>query len=133
MFRVLFLILVVFSSLAFAQNRDNSAQKEKSESYILFEFDSKTDDKKLQEIADVLMNKLAEKPLRGFIYIISYGSETEVRKSERRLVDFLYDRKKHGTGRMHNLPLITFVNGGDDGENKSVIWIVPEGAEPPKP
>lgn len=59
-------------------------------------------------------------------YIINYGKASEVAEREKKLIE---------SYRIHCFggPRLTFVNGGNTGELKTVFWIVPPGAEPPTP
>lgn len=57
-------------------------------------------------------------------YIINYGPAREVTRRERLSRNFITTRSD---------VRIVFVNGGNTGKLKTVMWLVPEGAEPPKP
>lgn len=60
-------------------------------------------------------------------YIVNYGTPTKIAQRERLIVDTIrgirFDRSR-----------LVFVNGGRSGTGvRTVMWIAPEGAEPPKP
>jgi hypothetical protein len=117
MFRVLLLILIVMSSVAFAQI------KEKPEAYKIFEFEKTS--------SNILKGKLAEfrtelKRVAGSQgYIINYGTDKEIVKRESQIQNSMI------FGDIDALR-ITLVRGGNFGKSRVVIWIVPEGAESPK-
>lgn len=70
-------------------------------------------------------NKLHNDPTSNG-YFINYGTPKEIAKREKQLENFIRFRR-------FNRARIIFVNGGNIGEFKTVIWIVPPGAELPKP
>lgn len=62
-------------------------------------------------------------------YIINYGTPREIAKRERQIRDSIRFRRYDSTR-------ITFVNGGNRGNGeiiKTLLFLVPAGAEPPKP
>ncbi len=106
------------SSVAFAQTQ------EKQEAYKFFEFE-KTNDSLLKEKFMELQGKLSEPPnAQG--YIINYGTARQIAKREKRLINLTVFCKLDASR-------ITFVRGGEKEKSKTEFWIVPAGAELPKP
>ena len=118
MLKTLFLILFVLSSIAFAQTQENK------EAYKFFEFE-KISDSLLKEKFTEFFNEVKKDDVSQG-YIINYGTAKEIAKREnkiRNLIDF----------RDGDPPRLTFVQGGNSNKPKTIFWIVPESAEPPKP
>ncbi|MDQ6786182.1 MAG: hypothetical protein M3033_05115 [Acidobacteriota bacterium] len=128
MFRVLFLILFVMSSLAFAQTPENNQQEKKAHtfaySYIVAEFGRATNTEVKEQFLefDEILNKQFDS--KGFI--INYGTGKEMARREKQLRDSIRFRK-------YDASRITFVRGGNIAKLKSVFWVVPAGAFPPTP
>lgn len=118
MLKVLFLLLFVMNFAVLAQTQ------EKKEAYKFFEYE-KISDVLLKEKFTEFYNELKKEDVsQGFI--INYGTAKEVAKREnkiRNLINFRDD----------DMPRLTFVQGGNSNKPKTIFWIVPEGAEPPKP
>jgi hypothetical protein len=112
------LILVLMSFVAFAQ------AQEKKEAYKFFEFE-KISDSLLKEKIEQYCNQLSEEGLSQG-YVINYGTSKEISKRERKIRNLIVFRN-------HDQSRLTFVQGGNSNKPKTIFWIVPEGAEPPKP
>ena len=118
MFRFLFFIFVLTFSVSFAQ------AQEKKEPVKFFEFE-KISDKLLKE--KFIEYKNALKPnAQGFI--INYGTKKEILKREKQL-----QKQMAEVFRGYEPSRITFVRNENSGKTRTVLWIVPEGAEKPKP
>ena len=118
MLKVLFLILLVMSSVAFAHTQ------EKQQAYKFFEFEN-VSKSLLKEKWNEFYNQLkVDKSSQG--YIINYGKPKEVAKREKQIRELINFRE-------YDAPRITFVRGENVNKLKSVFWIVPAGAEMPKP
>jgi hypothetical protein len=72
-----------------------------------------------------LQKLIAENSSQG--YIITYGTNRAIAARERQLRNSSSWRCGYDCAR------ITFVKGGDSKQLKTIFWLVPEGAEPPKP
>jgi hypothetical protein len=130
MFRILFLILVLVSA-AFAQNeqivvcRPNSnicdpvpRAGKKDEFKEIDDADFKTH---LKDFFAELQKKSGSQGV-----IINYGSETEIVKREKLIVESTKNRK-------YDSSRLTLVRGGNAEIPKTEFWIVPPGAENPVP
>ena len=118
MLKILFLILVVGCSAAFAQT-------EKPPQAILFdEFETATNGY-VKWRMDSFFAELSNNPAAQG-YIINYGTAGEIAKREKQLRNSIRFRK-------YDASRITFVRGGTREKIKTVLWIVPPGAEPPTP
>lgn len=85
----------------------------------------KLNDSELEERLNEFFIKLyKEQTATG--YIINYGRASDVSKRERKIRDTF--RLRH-----YDSFRIVIVNGGEEKELKTVLWIVPQGAEPPTP
>ena len=118
MFRVLFLISVLFSSNIFAQTQ------EKPQAYKFDEFGN-INEKAWKAKFDKLFLKQRGKCQEG-IYIIFYGTKNSV---ARKYIDYTANRRDcdmEGTR-------TTFVQGKSQKLSKTEIWIVPAGAKQPMP
>ena len=116
--RVLFLSLILFSSVVFVQ------AQEKPEAYKFFEC-GRISSKLLKEKYDEFYKKLKkDRDSQG--YIINYGTAKEVAKREMQIRDSM-------TFIDHDAPRIIFVRGGNKSKLKTVFWIVPKDSEPPTP
>ncbi len=115
---LIFLILVLMSSVAFAQT------PEKPEALIIDEF-GRIPNGHFRSILDNFFVQLQNNPeSRGLI--ISYGLKREVAAREKLI-------KNHISFRRFDDSRISFINGGHSNEIKTRFWCVPEGAENPKP
>lgn len=118
MWRILFLILVLMSSVAFAQTQDNKPQASNFDEFGEMnngEIKARTDSFFIE-----LMNN---PPAQG--YVITYGSNRRVIGRERFLRNYIAMRR-------FDSQRITFVRGGFSKEIKTEFWNVPAGAESPK-
>jgi hypothetical protein len=118
MFRFLFLILVVTFSVSFAP------AQEKKEPVKFFEFE-RISDKLLKE--KLVEYKDALKPYAHSI-IINYGTNKEILRREKQL-----QKQIALVFRGYDPPRMTFVRNIYTGKTRTVLWIVGEGAELPKP
>ena len=124
MFRILFFMLVLMSSFAAAQIVDTPPVEPRPEAYKLEEFGKATNGY-VKMIFDSFMTELNNNPsAQG--YIINYGTAKEIRVREKQIRNAIAFRK-YDTAR------ITIVNGGNSGKLNTQLWIVPAGAENPKP
>lgn len=118
MIRILFLLLIVMSSIAFAQT------EETPKAWKYDEFETATNGFVKMRM-DALYVELSNNPSAQGI-IINYGSAREIAVRERQIRDSIRFRR-------FDASRITMVNGGFDLEVKSQFWIVPAGAENPPP
>ena len=121
MFRVLFLLLIVMSSVTFAQ------AQEKKEPVKFAEFGKAADSLVTTKL--VAFDKELKKQQTSQGVIINYGTDKEIALREKQL------QKAMSSQRMFHDVRVTFVRGGssDTGKIKTILWVVPEGAEYPKP
>jgi hypothetical protein len=125
MFRVLFLIWVLTSSAVFAQTEDNTPADPRPEASKLYEFGKATDGYVKMLFTDFSAKLNADPTAQG--YIGNYGTEREIKIRERQIQKAIFFRKMDATR-------ITIVNGGNIlGKQKTIVWIVPAGVEPPIP
>lgn len=117
MSRILFLLLVLTTSIAFSQTQQKQA-------YIFAELGRANDKKVVEQFSkfDQLLNEQFNS--QGFI--INYGTDKELAKREKQIRNSIRFRKYDATR-------ITLVRGGNLAKFKSVFWIVPAGAETPTP
>ena len=124
MLRVLFLSLILFSSVFFVQ------AQEKPEAYKFFEY-GKISKKLLTDKYTEFYIKIKkdgdlkkDDGSRG--YIINYGNDKEIAKREKQIRDAI---------RFVCLDpsIMIFVRGKNENKLKTVFWIVPKDAEPPTP
>jgi aspartyl-tRNA synthetase len=128
MLRILFLLLILMSSVVFSQTMENKGQKETAQAYIFAEIGKANNlqvKKLFLEYDDILIKKF-EKGLDYQGYIISYGTDKAVVRREKQIRDS-YTFRRYDTYRL------TFVRGGISSKLKTVFWIIPEGAKLPKP
>jgi len=117
MIRILFLILVVLSSVAFAQT-------EKKEPIKFFEFGT-ISDKLLKVKFDSFFIKLEEgSNFDG--YIVNYGTNDEITKREKQIQKILISTEQQSIR-------VSIARGGESEKQKTVLWIVPDGGKPPIP
>jgi len=124
MFRILFLILIVTSSVAFAQTAENTEPRETPKAIKLDEFEKATNGY-VKMIMDTFYIELNNNPAAQG-YIINYGTDREIAKREKQIIASIAFRKL-------DAPRITFVRGGYRKVVKTDLWLVPPGAEPPTP
>ncbi len=130
MLKILFFILVFTNStfLAFAQT------EEKPKAYLFDEFESvsKVEVKKRTEN---LRNKLhdsawKEKYVDAYLIFFSNAKKKSSFNVEKLVRDTLFNNCYDCFG--WNTKIV-FVNAGESEKQKIQFWLVPEGAEPPKP
>lgn len=118
MIRILFLLLVVMSSIAFAQT------EKKPEAIKFAEFAAATNDfvkKKIEAFYIELENKPNSQG-----YIINYGTDKQIALREQQI-------RQSITFLKYDSPRVTIVRGGFWKNIKTEFWIVPPGAENPMP
>lgn len=124
MLKVLFLISIVMVSFTFAQRENATNSSEKPNAALLEEF-AAVPNGQIRSYLDNFFYTLQQNPTaKGYIFV--YGKKTDVAKRER-----LY--RNHITFRKFDPSQIKFGKGKIGTELKTQLWIVPEGAEPPKP
>ena len=118
MWRILLLILILFSAVAFAQTQEQPQARK------IDEFGNVTNGDVKMRMQD-LQIELANNPA-SLGYVINYGTSKEIAvriKQIQNTLDFLrFDRSR-----------IMQVKGGFGGFIKTEFWIVPAGAENPQP
>ncbi len=118
MWRILFLIFILLSSLAFVQAQEQPQARK------IDEFGNVTNGDVKRRMLD-LQIELANDP-SAQAFIINYGTSTEIARSVKQIqqaMSFLnLDRSR-----------VTVVEGGFGGIIKTEFWIVPAGAENPNP
>lgn len=116
MIRVFLLILIMMSSVAFAQN------EEKPQAFKVAEFERATNGYVKMQM-DNFYTELNNNPsAQG--YIINFGTAREIAIRERQIRNAILFRKFDSSR-------ITIVNGGFRGIVKTEFWTVPAGAENP--
>ena len=118
MIRILFLILVVMSSVVFAQTED------KPKAIKFGEFETATGGY-VKMIMDSFYIELANN-LAAQGYIFNYGTDKEIAAREKQIVNAIRFRKFDSSR-------VTIVKAGFWKTVKTEIWIVPAGAENPQP
>jgi hypothetical protein len=118
MIRVLFLILVVMSSIAFAQTEENPVAKKVEEFGV-------SPDGYVKVIMDSFYVELGNNPTAQGI-IFNYGTDNEIALREKQIQKSIAFRKYDGAR-------ITIVRAGFWKELKTEFWVVPAGAENPQP
>jgi hypothetical protein len=130
MFRVVFLILFLFSSIALSFIPKSTLPIQKSvvpipkpTEVVMFDSIGKSSDKDLIGRFLALKNKLSE-ATNEYAYIINYGTESQIRKRERQIRKALafhqIDSKRVVIVRGKNIDYLT-----------TKIYIIPENVEPP--
>jgi hypothetical protein len=118
MFRILFLLLIVMSSLAAAQTEDQPQARK------IDEFSAATNGYVKMKMDYFYVELDANPSSQG--YIINYGTEREIAIREKQIRSSIFFRK-------YDSARITFVRGGFWETVKTELWIVPPGAENPSP
>jgi len=112
MFRILFLIFVMLSTVALAQT------PEKNEATKFFEYGKITD--------NVLKNKLDEFGAKLFSnlqgYIVNYGTDREIAQREKQIQRNYFRCDL-------DCPKVTIIRGGNDGKPRTIIWLAPPGSD----
>jgi hypothetical protein len=123
MLRIFFLILVLMSSVAFAQTEEKPESNEKPKASKSVEFGIEPNGY-VKAVLDSFFVELMNDPMAQG-NIITYGPNREVARREKIIRNQIYFRRLDSQR-------ITFVTGGFSKEIKTEFWIVPKGAEPPK-
>ena len=109
------------SSVVFAQGQENSEPK----AYKFDEF-GKISNREFDKRFTKFLVKIQYEEPTSTGYIINYGKASDVAKRERQI-------RNRISFRQYQAYRIVIVNGGLSKKLKTVIWIVPQGAEPPTP
>ncbi len=122
MFRALLLILVLFSSLAFSQ------KKQDLKAYKFFEFGKISNNLLKEKLENFRVEILKSSNAQG--YIINYGKAAEIANLEKQIRrssprNCGYDGAYCGR--------IVFLKSNITKKKNTQFWIVPEGAQPPTP
>jgi len=124
MLRVLFLILVLMSSIIFAQTVEKPKQNEMPKVSKTVEF-GQVSNGNIRYLMDRFLAEIYDNAtVQG--YIISYGKTREVVRREKIL-------RSHINFRVFDVSRITFVRGSNKKEFVTEFWFVPQGAKPPTP
>lgn len=128
MLRVLFLILVLASSSVLAQT------EEKPKAYLFDEFKG-VSLKEIKTRTEKLKKKLKENAWsKNFVdayLIFYYDKKQKSSDKQEKLVRFELSHKCYDCMGWNSR--IVFISGGEAESRKIQFWIVPQGAEPPKP
>lgn len=116
MFRILFFILVVISSIALSQT------VQKTEAVKLYEFERATNGYVKMKMDNFYVELNNNPSAQGFI--INYGTDREIAVREKQIRVSISWRK-------YDASRITFVRAGFRDVIKTELWIVPPGAEHP--
>ena len=122
--RILFLILIVMSSVAFAQTEENTEPQETPKAIKFDEFE-KASNGYVKMKMDAFFVELSNNPAAQG-YIINYGTDREIAKREKQIRNSI-------TFRRYDVSRITLVRGGNREVIKTDLWLVPPGAESPTP
>ena len=122
--RILFLILIVMSSVAFAQTEENTEPQETPKAIKFDEFEKATNGYVKMKM-DAFFVELSNNPAAQG-YIINYGTDREIAKREKQIRNSI-------TFRRYDVSRITLVRGGNREVIKTDLWLVPPGAESPTP
>jgi len=122
--RILFLILIVMSSVAFAQTEENTEPQETPKAIKFDEFEKATNGYVKMKM-DVFFVELRNNPAAQG-YIINYGTDREIAKREKQIRNSI-------TFCRYDASRITLVRGGNREVIKTDLWLVPPGAESPTP
>lgn len=112
------------SSFIFSQTDENACRLEQPNAIKLFEVEEITNERFKELIEKFQVNLNKEPNNQG--WIINYGAENEISGREKIIRDNIAFRK-------YDASRITMINGGDAEIPKTQFWIVPPGAELPKP
>jgi hypothetical protein len=118
MLRVLFLVLMLMSSVAFAQT------DEKPKAIKFDEFETATNGFVKMKL-DAFYAELGNNP-NSQGYIINYGINKEIALRERQIRDSIIWRK-------NDVSRVSIVRGGFWKNVKTEFWVVPPGADHPRP
>jgi hypothetical protein len=118
MFRVLFLLLIGLSTIAFAQTKETPKA-------VKFDEFEKATNGYVKLKMDYFYNELSNNPASQG-YIINYGTDREIFIREKQI-------RVSMTWRKYDAARITFVRGGFRDGVKSEFWMVPPGADKPEP
>ncbi len=116
MLKTSFLILIVMSSVAFAQ------PQEKKEAYKFFEYEEISNEL-LKEKIQSFCDEVDKTSLIG--WIINYGTPKEIASREKQIQNTRICTKEFPS------PRIMFLRIEEKNKSKTEFWIVPPGEEPP--
>ncbi len=122
MLKVLFLILIVMSSGVFAQNEDKTPIDVNPEAVKYDEFGRMNSGEVKMRFDGFMVNLQREYTAQG--WIINFGANREIARREKLIRSYINFRKLDSSR-------ITFVNGGYRKDQKTELWIVPNGAALP--
>lgn len=122
MFRVLFLLLIVMSSIAFSQVQESFKLK-------AYEFDEfgKTNNQQWKAKLDKFKEHIICQSENSFYVILYPTKKNNMNNLGKSYLDYLI------TKRCIDPPRIILIKGEIRKEQKTELWIVPAGAEPPTP
>ena len=83
-------------------------------------------DKKVRQAVELYWKEQTRLQLAG--YIMTYGSDKDVERREKKISEAGFELSRH-----FGLPATIFVRGGRERDLKTVMWLIPEGAERPSP
>lgn len=124
MFRVLFLILILTGSTVLAQTEDNTPVDPRPEAIKLYDFGKATDGYIKKLFTDFGTKLKANPTAQG--YIINYGTDRELWLRERQILKAISFRRIDSIR-------ITIINSRNIGKQRTTVWLVPAGTEPPTP
>lgn len=116
-FHLSLLILVLMSSIAFAQTEKSQ------EASKFFEFEKISNSLLKGKFGEFYKKLKNDDTSQG--YIINYGTNKEIAKRTAKIRNLINFRDSQ--------PRFTFVQGGTSSKLKTIFWIVPSGAMPPTP
>lgn len=120
-------IFSLFCLAAFVSAQENPGQKETPKAFAFAEF-AKINDRDLEKQMAAFFAELSKDPsAQG--YLISYGKPAEIALIKKRMLN-TSPFNKH---RLYDASRITLVDGGYLKKPKTIIWIIPPGAEKPAP
>lgn len=123
-FRVLFLILIVMSSIAFAQTEEEIEMQDAPQAVKVVEFGKVTNGYIKMQL-DYFFTELGNNPTAQG-YIFNFGTKREIAQVEK-VVRYQIKVRNFDSER------ITFVSGGAAENLQTQFWLVPIGAETPTP
>lgn len=113
--RMLFSMLVMLGSFAFAYGQENKDP-------LIFTELGKSSSAEIKKTCEKFYQTLKADNAQG--YIVNFGTGKEIAGREKQLRDSINFRDE-------NAPRITFIRGRNLRKLKSVFYVVPTGAEPP--
>lgn len=123
-FRVLFLILIVMSSIAFAQTEEKIEAPDAPQAVKVVEFGKVTNGYIKMQL-DYFFTELGNNPgAQG--YVFNFGTKREIAQVEKVI-------RSQVKVRNFDLTRLTFVSGGAAEKLQTQFWLVPIGADAPTP